>query len=195
MIKAVDAVRLARSFLGTPYETMDCNGLIISIIRNAPGGNPSYRCAGTNWLFNSIENSTKYRYITTREKIQPGYKNVKIGQILLKYDAKKNDCSHCGIYIGDGKFIHSPHSGAVVEEKNMNDGSFNYVATSKYIEPLDENSVPVLPSENNDIYTPVIKQLENALPMVEKLGSGLGVEMYKFVLEFLKEFRRENSND
>ena len=44
MVKAQDAIAAARALIGTPYATLDCIGLIVRVIRTAPGGDPTYRC-------------------------------------------------------------------------------------------------------------------------------------------------------
>ena len=64
MVKAQDAIAAARALIGTPYSTLDCIGLIVRIIRTCPGGDPTYRCQGTNWLWRSVSNSPKYRDLT-----------------------------------------------------------------------------------------------------------------------------------
>ena len=45
MIKAQDAIRAARSLIGTPYSELDCINLIKRVIRTAPGGVPWYTTA------------------------------------------------------------------------------------------------------------------------------------------------------
>lgn len=47
-----------KSLIGTPYESCVCD----AVIRNAL--NISFK--GTNWLFRSINNYSKYRYLTER---------------------------------------------------------------------------------------------------------------------------------
>lgn len=149
MIDGRDAVETAKRYIGTPYEEMDCNGLIINIIRNSPNGNKTYRCAGTNWLFQSFSNRGKYQYITTRDKIAVDYSNCGIGSIVLKYNEKTGDCSHCGIYAGNGVVIHSPQPGKRVCETTIEKSGFNYVATSKFIKPVFGTTL----NENVDIAT------------------------------------------
>ena len=60
MVKTMDAIRTARSLIGTPYSTLDCIGLIVRVIRTSPGGVGAYRTAGTNTLWRSAEASAKY---------------------------------------------------------------------------------------------------------------------------------------
>ena len=53
MIKAEDAIAVARSLIGTPYSEMDCINLIKRVIRTSPGGVSDYTTAGTNALWKS----------------------------------------------------------------------------------------------------------------------------------------------
>jgi cell wall-associated NlpC family hydrolase len=48
-----------------------------------------------------------------RSELQPGD--------LVFYNTLRKAFSHVGIYIGEGKFIHSPRSGGQVRIENMND--------------------------------------------------------------------------
>lgn len=149
MIEGRVAAETAKSFLGRPYEEIDCNALIIQIIRNSEGGNPSYRCQGTNWLFQSFLNRGKYQYIITRDKIAIDQSNCGIGSIVLKYNESTGDCSHCGIYVGGGQVIHSPGKGKKVCYTTIAKSGFNYVATSKFIKPEFSTTV----GKNVDIST------------------------------------------
>lgn len=135
MIEGRVAAETAKTFLGRPYEEIDCNALIIQTIRNSAGGEPSYRCQGTNWLFQSYSNRGKYQYITTRDKIAVDHSNCGIGSIVLKYNESTGDCSHCGLYVGEGQVIHSPGKGKKVCYTTIAKSGFNYVATSKFIKP------------------------------------------------------------
>ena len=60
MVKTMDAIRTARSLLGTPYGEIDCIGLIVRVIRTSPGGVGAYRTAGTYTLWASYGSSAKY---------------------------------------------------------------------------------------------------------------------------------------
>lgn len=68
MIRAEDAIKTARSLLGTPYSQIDCFGLIVRVIRTSPGGVGAYRTAGTNTLWRSAGASAKYRDLTWRQE-------------------------------------------------------------------------------------------------------------------------------
>lgn len=112
MIKAEHAIETARSLLGTPYGEMDCIALIRAVIRQSPGGVRDYRCEGTNWLWDSVNNSGKYRHLTERHE---GIGHISAGALAFKrYGAENED--HVGIATGDGTVIHSSSVyGRVVE--------------------------------------------------------------------------------
>lgn len=112
MIKAKDAIRIARSLIGTPYSELDCINLIKKVIRSAPGGVKSYTTAGTNTLWDSINMSAKYRDLTERHE---GLAGIPAGALPFKrYGA--DDEGHVGIATGEGTVIHSSSvKGKVVE--------------------------------------------------------------------------------
>ncbi|HIR47916.1 MAG TPA: hypothetical protein IAB89_09730 [Candidatus Caccousia avicola] len=68
MIQTKDAIAKARALLGTPYAQLDCINLIKAVIRNAPGGVPTYTTAHTNALWDSYGMSAKYRDLTWRQE-------------------------------------------------------------------------------------------------------------------------------
>ena len=102
MIKTRDAIRIARSLIGTPYILLDCINLIKKVIRTAPGGMPGYTTAGTNALWRSYDSAPKYKDLTERHE---GIENVPAGAILFKRDGR--DVHHAGIATGEGTVIHS----------------------------------------------------------------------------------------
>ena len=112
MIKTKDAIRIARSLIGTPYSELDCINLIKAVIRTAPGGVPGYTTAGTNTLWDSIDASPKYRDLTERHE---GLAGIPAGALPFKrYGADQED--HVGIATGEGTVIHSSSvNGKVVE--------------------------------------------------------------------------------
>lgn len=102
MIKAKDAIRIARSLIGTPYSEMDCINLIKAVIRKAPGGDPKYTTAGTNSLWDSHDMSGRYRDLTWRSY---GTENPKAGMLAFKSEGE--DVHHVGLVTEEGTVIHS----------------------------------------------------------------------------------------
>ena len=111
MIRAEDAIRTARSLIGTPYSELDCIGLIVRVIRTSPGGVGAYRTAGTNTLWRSATASAKYRDLTWR---QEGIAGARAG--MLTFKRLSTDVHHVGLVTGYGTVIHSSSAwGRVVE--------------------------------------------------------------------------------
>ena len=142
MVKTMDAIRTARSLIGTPYSELDCIGLIVRVIRTAPGGVGAYRCQGTNWLWRSIDNSAKYRDLTWR---QEGIVGAQAGMLAFKRNGR--DVHHVGIVTGDGTVIHSSSAAGKVVETKL-DASWQLLAVHRYIEAqeLPQPAAPVSPS-------------------------------------------------
>lgn len=103
MIKAHDAISVARKLIGTPYSKLDCIDLIKRVIRTAPGGVKNYTTAGTNTLWDSIHSSAKYRDLIERHE---GLVDVPAGALPFKRYGS-DDEGHVGIATGEGTVIHS----------------------------------------------------------------------------------------
>lgn len=142
MVKTMDAIRTARSLLGTPYSEIDCIGLIVRVIRTAPGGVGAYRCQGTNWLWRSIDNSAKYRDLTWR---QEGIAVAQAG--MLAFKRRSRDVHHVGLVTGDGTVIHSSSAAGKVVETKLDD-TWQLLAVHRYIEvqELPKAAAPTAPS-------------------------------------------------
>jgi len=107
--KASELVVYAMGFLGVPYrlggdslETgFDCSGFVKAIYQQTVGlilpRTADEQAAATR----SIEPSD----------LQPGD--------LVFFNTQQRAFSHVGIYVGDGKFVHSPKAGAEVRIENM----------------------------------------------------------------------------
>ena len=67
MIQVEEAIRVARSLIGTSYETLDCINLIKKIIRTGAGGDKRYTTAGTNALWDSDGKRGRYRDLTWKQ--------------------------------------------------------------------------------------------------------------------------------
>lgn len=102
MVKTEDAIRIARSLIGTPYSELDCINLIKKVIRDAPGGDDEYTTAGTNSLWDSYNSSGKYKHLIWR---QEGISDARAGMIAFK--SELGDVHHAGIVTDVGTVIHS----------------------------------------------------------------------------------------
>ena len=127
MIKAQDAIRVARSLIGTPYAELDCINLIKKVIRTAPGGVTGYTTAGTNTLWNSRNASAKYRDLTWTQEVITG---ARAGMLAFKRSGE--NVHHVGLVTGDGTVIHSSSAAGKVVETAL-DGSWNGLAMHRYI--------------------------------------------------------------
>ena len=142
MVKAMDAIRTARSLIGTPYSELDCIGLIVRVIRTSPGGVGAYRTAGTNTLWKSAEASAKYRDLTWR---QEGLTGAQAG--MLAFKRRGTDVHHVGLVTGEGTVIHSSSAKGCVVETPL-DSSWHLLAVHRYIEAqeLPQPAAPAAPS-------------------------------------------------
>ena len=103
-----DIVATAKKYLGTPYKWggstpsgFDCSGFVYYVLRS-------------NGIKASRTLSAMYKQGTpvAKSDLQPG-------DVVFFQGTYKSGLSHAGIYVGDGKFIHSPHSGEVVSYANL----------------------------------------------------------------------------
>ena len=136
MIKAKDAIRVARSLIGTPYSELDCINLIKKVIRTAPGGVLGYTTAGTNALWKSFRSASKYRDLL---KQQDSIENPAAGMIAFK--ANGEDFHHAGIVTDVGTVIHSSSTQGgrgVVETPLTTREGWTHLAIHRYIEITEE---------------------------------------------------------
>ncbi|QXL84009.1 C40 family peptidase [Comamonas sp. NLF-1-9] len=104
-----DLVATAMGFLGAPYrrggnsaETgFDCSGFVRSIYEQA---------RGLVLPRKAVDQAASTEKIA-RQDLRPGD--------LVFFNTMRRAFSHVGIYVGDGKFIHSPRSGARVRVESM----------------------------------------------------------------------------
>lgn len=107
--RASNLVVTAMGFLGVPYrrggtsgETgFDCSGFVQSMYQNTVGMVLPRRANEQAAATESID----------RKDLQPGD--------LVFFNTLRRAFSHVGIYVGDGKFIHSPKPGAQVRVEDM----------------------------------------------------------------------------
>lgn len=130
MIRARDAIDTARGFLGRPYSEMDCIALIVQIIRTSPGGMPDYRCQGTNWLWESVSNSGKYRHLTWQ---QEGISGAQAGMLAFKRYGMEDE-GHVGLVTDAGTVIHaSSVEGTTVETLLSASQGWDLLGIHRYI--------------------------------------------------------------
>jgi cell wall-associated NlpC family hydrolase len=109
--RAAEMVLAAMNFLDMPYK------------RGGNGGDEGFDCSGfTRHVFNLSLGLVLPRRVdeqasaaglvkVKREELQPGD--------LVFFNTLKRTFSHVGIYIGEGRFIHSPRTGAQVRVEDM----------------------------------------------------------------------------
>lgn len=106
-------VSTAMGFLGVPYRRggssadtgFDCSGFVRTIFEQAKGLALPRRA-------NEQAAATE---VIDKKDLQPGD--------LVFFNTMRRAFSHVGIYVGDGKFIHAPRSGAQVRVEDMS-GSY-----------------------------------------------------------------------
>ena len=141
MIKAADAIRIAREKLGTPYGSgpgeIDCINLIKHVIRTAPGGVKNYTTAGTNALWNSYDMSAKYKDLIWR---QESIRGARAGMIAFKRSG--DDVHHAGIVTNTGTVIHASSAYGKTVETPL-DNTWNLLGVHRYIDTEEAEEMTV----------------------------------------------------
>lgn len=131
-----------RSLIGMSYDSCVCD----AVIRRAL--NIDFK--GTNWLFRSINNSSKYRYLTERHACGDGT-TPPSGAVVFKIDESKTpkgyksgpDAYHCGIVDEDGYIIHSSPKTGVRKDLTSRWTDWDYWGLLKHVEYQNANGVCV----------------------------------------------------
>lgn len=173
MIKHEDAIRVARSLIGTPYAELGCIGLIVKIIRTASGGVTDYRCQGTNWLWESVKNSGKYRHLTWQ---QEGLKGARAGMLAFKRYGM-DDEGHVGLVTGDGTVIHSSsvNGRGVVETPLTAAEGWDLLAVHRYI--MTAADAAESEGANVTAYKMQVKLIDETSSVNVRKGPGLRYEI------------------
>ena len=130
MITSDTAIRMARSLIGTSYETLDCINLIKKIIRTGAGGDKRYTTAGTNALWDSDGKRGRYRDLTWK---QAGISGAKPGMLAFM-GVGTGDVNHVGLVTERGTVIHSSKSrGGVVETELTAKAGWNGLGVHRMI--------------------------------------------------------------
>ena len=109
-----DLVVTAMGFLGVPYRRggssadtgFDCSGLVRAIYEKTAG----------LLLPRRADQQAAFAEKIDKKDLQPGD--------LVFFNTMRRAFSHVGIYVGDGKFIHAPRSGAEVRVEAMQQSSW-----------------------------------------------------------------------
>ena len=109
--KASDMVLTAMNFLGVPY------------LRGGSSAERGFDCSGfTRHVFEMSVGLVLPRR-ADEQATAPGLIKVKREELkpgdLVFFNTLKRTFSHVGIYVGDGKFIHSPRTGGEVRVEDM----------------------------------------------------------------------------
>ena len=109
--KASDMVLTAMNFLGVPY------------VRGGNSAERGFDCSGfTRHVFEMSVGLVLPRRVD-EQATAPGLVKVKREELkpgdLVFFNTLKRTFSHVGIYVGDGKFIHSPRTGGEVRVEDM----------------------------------------------------------------------------
>lgn len=142
-----------KKLYGTPYNDCMCDAVIRRSL------NINFK--GTNWLFRSIKNSSKYRYLSERHVCGDGI-TPPPGAVVFKIDETKTpkgyengpDAYHCGVVDTDGYVIHSSPKTGVRKDMTSRWIEWDYWGLLKQVEYSDENfSVGSSDRGNSDVAT------------------------------------------
>lgn len=129
----------AEMLIGQPYTMVDCIGVIRKSL--------NIKCQGVNWLFRSINNSSKYRYLTELHYCGDGT-TPPPGAVVFKINESKipkgyetgPDAYHCGVVDEDGYVIHSSPKTGVRKDMSSHWTDWDYWGIMKQVEYGGEKS-------------------------------------------------------
>ena len=130
--RASKMVLTAVQLLGTPYRWggktqsggFDCSGLTRAVVMQATGMELPMNARGQAWVTRPVP-----------------FHEVRAGDLVF-FNTRGHVYSHVGIYVGDGFFIHAPHSGAVVRIEDMRQEKWMRRLTGTHRLPLIRPVVP-----------------------------------------------------
>lgn len=161
---AQDFIDNCKALVGQSYELTDC----IGVVRKALG----IQCQGTNWLWRSINNSAKYKYLTFRSTTLPDA--ITPGTVLFKVQfdvipsgySDKPNCYHIGVPVGDGMVVDStPKYG--VRLRNLYPDEWDAWGELKQVEfssvDYPENDPPPLRADAYDLLREIYRLISDYL--------------------------------
>lgn len=107
--RTADLIGNAMGFIGVPYRRggtnattgFDCSGFVLAVYEKTVG----------MILPRKADQQAASTQVIDKKELQPGD--------LVFFNTMRHAFSHVGIYVGDGKFIHSPRSGSEVRVEDM----------------------------------------------------------------------------
>ena len=130
-------VLAAVQFLGIPYRWggktesgFDCSGLTRAVVLRATGMELPMNARGQAYATRPVP-----------------FHEARAGDLVF-FNTRGHVYSHVGIYVGDGFFIHAPHSGAVVRIEDMRQDKWMNRLTGTHRLPLIRPVVPASASES-----------------------------------------------
>lgn len=113
-VNSQDLINYARTALGTPYawggtsmsSGIDCSGLVQQVFGH----------------FGIHLPRVTYQQITQGSSVPVN--KLQVGDLVFFDTEPKKGADHVGIYIGNGKFIHAPHTGDVVKISSLSDSYY-----------------------------------------------------------------------
>ena len=132
-IRSLDFLSNVKRLIGLSYDDCACDAVIRRSL------NINFK--GTNWLFRSINNSSKYRYLTERRACGDG-STPPPGAVVFKIDETKTpkgyetgpDAYHCGVVDEDGYVIHSSPKTGVRKDMTSRWTDWDYWGLLKHVE-------------------------------------------------------------
>ena len=118
-------VAKAKKYLGTPY------------VWNSTDPDVGFDCSGFVYY---VYNSLGYKMPRTQSKMYAqgtpvSKKNLQPGDVVFFQNTYKEGISHCGIYVGDSKFIHASSSGDVVKISSLDTNYYieHYYGAARFV--------------------------------------------------------------
>lgn len=130
--QATGLITQAMNLLGVPYRRggnseasgFDCSGFVRYLYENSVG----------QLLPRRAEEQARSTEVIDRSELKPGD--------LVFFNTMKRAFSHVGIYVGDGKFIHSPRVGKAVKVEDMRDAYWQKRFNGARRVPLETKNTP-----------------------------------------------------
>ncbi|MFM8899187.1 MAG: C40 family peptidase [Burkholderiales bacterium] len=160
---ASDMVLTAMNFLGVPYKRggnseesgFDCSGFTRHIFEKTIG----------LVLPRRVDDQAQSSSLLTiaREELKPGD--------LVFFNTLKRTFSHVGIYVGEGKFIHAPRTGAQVRVEDMRVAYWNQRFTGARRAPQVQGASTTTPAAANTVPATTNKSATPPLSSSAYVGS------------------------